>query len=99
MVQMAEQKQNLLKEQLEKVQKGYGNYAEVLHIGSYTTWAEVGAVERDDLTDLGTPKGPAGNILKAAKSGYTATPANTMSCKLCASHENCSGFSIYPHAQ
>lgn len=65
-----EQKQKLLlEEQLEKVQKGYGNYAEVLHNGSYTTWAEVGAAERDDLTDLRIPKDPVGNILKAAKSG------------------------------
>lgn len=78
------QKQRALKGQLERVQEGYGEYAQRLHDGSYTTWAETGAAERNDLTDLGLPKGPVGNILKAAKSGYipSVSPQHLATCLL-----------------
>ena len=58
-----------LKNFLRKVDEDedYSPYAEVLHVGKFTTKAQLGAASREQLITLGIPDGAAGLIVQAAK--------------------------------
>ncbi len=52
---------------LQSVDGEYVQYAQLLHAGTFTNRAELGAADESDLEDLGVPKDAAGHIIKAAK--------------------------------
>ena len=58
-----------LKDFLRKVDEDedYSPYAELLHVGKFTTKAQLGAASREQLIAIGIPDGAAGLIIQAAK--------------------------------